>query len=253
MTPRVVVADTQEDKQGLRKIVNYNNGYYDPYDDYYYDAYYNGYYYDSDYYRNRSTSSQSSTATSSAKSESAGSDRIQLEERVPREVMLEAVRLGQSEIVTLKNYQSVSADSLRAAAKLGDSAVCFQTMDAERVVGSITLTPSIIEPTFDYIRLGVYSETGNTKTVQDLFNARFKNKVRVILCDEEHFPSPVHLSVYAGDLSGANVYFYTYDAPSNQYQPFVPTSPYKDPEGYLHFTTAQGGYILVSDGPLQGK
>jgi len=47
-----------------------------------------------------------------------------------------------------------------------------------------------------------------------------------------------------------NLYFYCYDKRKNSYKRIANPNCYVDKNGYLHFNTIYGGYIIVSEGPV---
>jgi len=176
---------------------------------------------------------------------------ITLSGQVPREVLLNAVRLGNSGIpAVLTNYETVSHESLMAAIRLGNFPVRFETMLGNTLVGRITLSPDIANNPAAFVRLGVYSQVENTARVQGIFNRFFTNATVVVLVEQTQFPAPVEISVRAGALSGGNLHFYSYDAPGNFFVPLSVTNARRDAESLVYFTTDTGGYIVVSDGPL---
>jgi len=176
---------------------------------------------------------------------------VTLSEQVPREILLNAVRLGNSGVpAALVNYQSVSHDSLMAAARLGNFPVRFDTMLGNTLVGRITLTPDIADNSAELIRLGVYSQVENTARVQRIFDRFFSNATVVILTEQEQFPGPVEISARVGELSSNNLHFYRYDSQMNKYFALTVTNIRLDANNYIHFTTSTGGYIVVSDGPM---
>ncbi len=89
-----------------------------------------------------------------------------------------------------------------------------------------------------------------------LFERWFGNKIRAIHLDNTApFDGEVHIAAKT-DLSGwdtKKLHFYTYDPATNKYR-LIPTPKYWiDANGYLHFYTALGGDIIISDGPLTTK
>jgi len=176
---------------------------------------------------------------------------VTLSGQVPREILLNAVRLGNSGVpAVLVNYESVSHDSLIAAARLGNFPVRFDTMLGNTLVGRITLTPDIADNSAALIRLGVYSQVENTARVQRIFDRFFSNATVVILTEQAQFPSPVEISARVGALSSNNLHFYRYDSQMNKYFALTVTNIRLDANNYIHFTTSTGGYIVVSDGPM---
>ena len=176
---------------------------------------------------------------------------VTLSGQVPREVLLNAVRLGGSGTpAALVGYESVSHESLMAAARLGNFPVRFDAMLGDTLVGRITLAPNIANNPAAFIRLGVYSQTANTSRVQGIFDRFFSNAAVVILVEQDRFPGPVEISARAGMLSGNNLHFYSYNPQTNTVSVLSVTGARTDTSNYIHFITSTGGYIIVSDGPL---
>ena len=181
-------------------------------------------------------------------------DAVKFNGEIPREILLNVVRLGNSGIpATLSGYESVSSASLQAAAGIGNFAIRFDTMLGKVVVGRITLAPGIAENTSNSIQLGVYSKTENTQKVQGIFDKFFKNATVVILCEQERFPGPVEIAARVGTMNGNKLHFYSYNPQKNTRTNLDITNAMKDKNNYVHFTTSAGGYIVVSDGPLTSK
>jgi len=176
---------------------------------------------------------------------------VTLSGQVPREVLLNAVRLGGSGTpAVLVGYESVSHETLMAAARLGNFPVRFDAMLGDTLVGRITLAPNIANNPAAFIRLGVYSQTANTSRVQGIFDRFFSNAVVVILAEQDRFPGPVEISARVGALSGNNLHFYSYNPQTNTVSILSVNSARRDTSNYIHFITSTGGYIIVSDGPL---
>ncbi|MCL2578747.1 MAG: Ig-like domain-containing protein [Oscillospiraceae bacterium] len=178
-------------------------------------------------------------------------DTVTLSGPVPREVLLNAVRLGdRGTPVVLRGYESVSPQSLNAAAGIGHFAVIFETMLGEVVVGRLTLRPEIADYTLEPISLGVYSKTENTARIQRIFDTFYTNTSVVILAEQDHFPVPVEISARVGSINRGNLHFYRYNPDRNNVARISVTDARVDSSNYIHFTTSTGGYIVVSDGPL---
>lgn len=105
------------------------------------------------------------------------------------------------------------------------------------------------------ISTGIEFGTSRTQAVQTRFTNFYKNPLRVVsLVQKGGFGMEVDLAVKL-DMTGMdpdNLHFYTYDSEKNTYAPFDGKS-WMDGSGYLHLTTASGGDILISSGPLAVK
>jgi len=103
------------------------------------------------------------------------------------------------------------------------------------------------------LQLGV---TLGDKKVENKFDKYFENKIAVVKFDQVGtFGMSIKAAVKA-DLKGMdtrNLYFYSYDAKTNTYVKLVNPRYRIDANGYLHFTTSQGNYVIVSEAPLVRK
>lgn len=220
-----------------------------------------GFYYDNGYFTSGpSYESSSSSSSSSASSKSTGTtsissskDKIKLTEKATRETVIDKAVAANGQYAVLKNYASVSAESLQAAAKQSTSPICFDTMSGSSIAGRLVFTPSAAGNFSGDLRTGVFTNTGNTQAVSNVFSKTFSNQTQVILVEQDTFAVPVEVVVKAPKLDDANLYFYLYNPETSQYSQMTTNAPAnaaKDTNGFLHFTTKQGGYIVVSDGKL---
>lgn len=241
-----------------------DEGYY-----YYYDSqgvkryYYGYYYYDENGYRIRTnpysqSSSSSSTSSRSSTSSKAGTvssktssaDTVKLTEKASRSDVLDAVNNASGGAAILRNYASVSAESLQAAANVSKVNVCFDTRSGSNVVGRLTFNSATVSKLSGDIQTGVYCDTGNTSKVERKFSKNFYNRCKVVLIDQRNFGTDVEIAVKASTMSAQELNFYSYDAGTNIYTPINVSNVYKDSSDYLHFNTTIGGYIVVSEGTL---
>ncbi len=73
----------------------------------------------------------------------------------------------------------------------------------------------------------------------------------VALGQQGSFGMPVEIAAKLDPtLSTDNLVFYSYDSATNTYRQIEAPKYRIDANGYVHFTTSQGGSIIISDGPL---
>lgn len=158
------------------------------------------------------------------------------------------------------NVPSISPDLLKTAndaavqAASGSgvtvkSILCFDTVRSGQIIGRMYLNPALNTLTTD-IKTGI---TVGNASVEALFTKWFQNNIVVIdLAHQGSFGMPVEVAVKA-DLSTLNtntLRFYNYDASTNVYTLIENSQYFIDTNGYLHFTTAVGGPVIVTDAPL---
>ncbi|MDL2232584.1 InlB B-repeat-containing protein [Ruminococcaceae bacterium OttesenSCG-928-L11] len=93
-------------------------------------------------------------------------------------------------------------------------------------------------------------------SVKNFFEKWYTNKLQVLHLDQSgSFQQGVQIAAKL-DLTGMDIsklVFYSYDKATNTYKPIGASNYRIDANGYLHFTTALGGDIVISEGPLAKK
>lgn len=92
--------------------------------------------------------------------------------------------------------------------------------------------------------------------VKARFNRYYSNRLDVVaLAQNGSFgvPASVAARLALGNANAADLHFYSFNAATNSYQEMVQTGAFVDVNGYLHFNTEVGGYIVVSVGNLELK
>lgn len=230
---------------------NNSSGYYYPRD---YRNYYdpeNPYYWEDEYWQNyldRYFYSRPSPTASSEPYTVTSSYAITLLRKATPDILTKAAKAGGT--ISLKNYASVSAEALRAAASVTSSPINFDTVYGDRVVGRLTFRASSAANYSGEILTGVYCDIANTRNVVNHFNDNFTNEMKVVLIDQPSFSSPVEIAIKVGTMDVSDLYFYVYDINTNSYDGISVSNVYKDTNQFLHFTTSRGGYIIISDGAL---
>ncbi|MCI9363573.1 MAG: hypothetical protein HFG17_04875 [Oscillospiraceae bacterium] len=92
--------------------------------------------------------------------------------------------------------------------------------------------------------------------VKTRFNRYYSNRLDVVaLAQNGSFgvPASVAARLALGNANAADLHFYSFNAATNSYQEMVQTGAFIDVNGYLHFNTELGGYIVISVGALELK
>ena len=95
----------------------------------------------------------------------------------------------------------------------------------------------------------------NAVAVRSMFERNFDRRVSVISFGQQgSFGMDVQVAAAVAvpvgfDLN--NLRFYSYNRAENTFQNFTPRGVRVDRNGFLHFTTSTGGYVIISTGPLR--
>lgn len=103
----------------------------------------------------------------------------------------------------------------------------------------------------DY-KMGVETSGTRVTSVTNRFTKGFKNKLVVLEIKEKDLAvnTEVAVKVNLKDFNTKNLFFYNYDATTNKYNAIGYPQYRIDNNGFLHFYTKTGGYIVISDGRL---
>ncbi|MCL2068948.1 MAG: hypothetical protein FWH00_03525, partial [Oscillospiraceae bacterium] len=150
---------------------------------------------------------------------------------------------------------SVSGAALRAAnGAAGNMQVNFNgdTMSGNSVLGRITINPANAANISGSINLGVFVDSARTSVARSVFERWYTNRFAVVsLAQKSDFGMTVRVAAFV-DLAGsgldtANLILYAYDAQTNMFTRLTDASPFVDSVGYLQFSTASGGEIIITD------
>ncbi len=145
---------------------------------------------------------------------------------------------------------------VRAAAwkKLAGAAYYHSTMNE----GAVQVRLYIDEPgklTRD-AHVSAYVKGTGVESVENAFNAYFKNKIRAIHFDQQDdWEQPVRVAALV-NLEGIktdNLYFYQYDSKTGTYKPLALSEYHVDANGYLCFTTPCAKDLVISEGALEKR
>lgn len=156
--------------------------------------------------------------------------------------------------VRFANAALLPKDALAAVRSVGDKHGIKLFLYADTVVNGKVVSRLAFDP-------AAFQAAGGIKTGIQLenpaidahFQKYYRNPVKAIqFAQQGSFDTDVSVAVKL-DLSGfdtAKLTLYTYDAVSNRFSLLPDQSMSIDRNGYLHFNTATGGYLILSSGPL---
>lgn len=127
--------------------------------------------------------------------------------------------------------------------------VCADTVSNGVIVSRLYIDPASY-------RLSAELKTGvevGSPTVEGHFAKYFSNRLKAVrFAQQGTFGTDVGVAVKLdmGAIDSSKIVLYTYDITTNAFAPLADQTHFIDANGYLHFTTAQGNYVLISEGPL---
>lgn len=206
--------------------------------------------------KNYGTSSKASTGSNPVSKRSAIS--------TVRDAVQSAINRGDNSAraeVVLTNPKLVSMSMLDSVA---DAAATYSrgvnvtpVVCADTVVGGKIRARFYIDPAdashFAYgVKTGISTSDKSVAAVENRFKD-FGYDVSAIRFDHEgNFGTTISAAVDV-DLSGfdtSSLHLYSYDMATNSYEELDNAGYYVDTNGFLHFDTSVGGYIVVSDGNI---
>ena len=129
-------------------------------------------------------------------------------------------------------------------------AVYTDTIVNNEIIARMYINPKAYTLSAD-IQTGIIT---NIPTIKAHFNKYFANRFAVIgFTHQGSFGTNVDVAAKS-DLRGmdtSKLVLYTYDAVQNRYSMLFDQTYFIDANGYLHFTTSEGNYIIVSEGQLR--
>jgi len=174
-------------------------------------------------------------------------------EAISTTTLLNAVRATSGRNVNLRDFSLVSADALRAVAGEGDRRLQFDTMNGSAVTGRLTINPANAQGLTGDIRLGVFTTDDRTQSVQIAIDRRFVNRERIIYVEQPNFQMEVRIAALVGDFDADRIRIYSCDAYGQNIREVNATGIMMDANGYVHFNTTVGGFLIVSDGPIPSQ
>jgi len=174
-------------------------------------------------------------------------------EPISSSVLLNSVRATSGRNVNLRNFSHVSADALRAVAGEGDRRLQFDTMNGSSVTGRLTINPANAQGLTGDIRLGVFTTADQTQAVQNAIDRRFDNRERIIYIEQPSFPMEVTIAAKVGNFDANRIRIYSCDSNGQNIREVSATGITMDANGYVHFNTTVGGFLIVSEGPIPSQ
>jgi len=178
------------------------------------------------------------------------------------EAVREATNIGSDTArLHVRDVEVISASELQAmfqaASRAGLRArYIVDTTTSPRgnaVQGRMEINPALAMGLNRDILLGVHTSTDRTQWTTRHFERHFTNQIRVIQLDQQGpYGMPVRISarVDTSDMNVNNLRFYSYDRDRNFNTLIRTPNHFVDANGFLHFNTIYGDYIIVSEGRL---
>jgi len=149
-------------------------------------------------------------------------------------------------------FNAASASGLRAR-YIVDTSVSPR---GDAIQGRIEINPALAMGQNRDIYLGVHTSNSGIQWTTRHFERHFVNQLRVIRLNHDgSYGMPVRITARV-DIEGMNInnlHFYSYDRQLNFGTRVRTPNYFVDQNGYLHFSTIYGGYIVVSEGRLVGR
>jgi len=166
---------------------------------------------------------------------------------------------GGQAVITERNRTSITPSLLRSlhneAQRYGSTAVLHAdtlTSNGRAVQGRLVVEPGRLTGRTTDLLLGVYADPNVTRSVQQMFQNAFTNRVAVVNLDHRGDLGARIRVLALVDLAGLNtnnLIFYTYDR-SNGRTAVLSNPEYQISGEYLIFHTSQGGDIIITDRAL---
>lgn len=167
---------------------------------------------------------------------------------------------GSTASATFKNYDSVSAYAIQSAAtamKGGTVTLNFDTMDDNNAIeGRLTINPANASNLRNDINTGVYTSNVQTYKGAGTIQKYFKNDVLVVKAAHSgSYGMSVKIAVKSTDKlsKSKDLRLYTYNPATNKYSEVKDAGLRIDENGFVHFNTTVGDYLVISNGALVKK
>lgn len=160
---------------------------------------------------------------------------------------------------SFKNKTTVSPTVLGAAAYAATEAgrdirLRFLTTDSDgKNQGILTLDPQLAKTRTSDLQTGVYTDSQRAVKLAERFGKFYTNTAAVFELAQEGgygFPAEIAVRTELAAADAATLWLYTYDAAANRYTRLEVSNLRVDKNGFLRFTAASGGIIVVSRGAL---
>ena len=159
--------------------------------------------------------------------------------------------------ITMRNISVVSASILQALASDAQKSGMNAYLSVDTMKNGV-VDVRVQIPVSAASRLGrdVNMASIDNTAVKTHFNRYYSNRLDVVaLAQNGSFgvPASVAARLSLPNAKAADLHFYSFNPATNSYQEMPQTDAFFDVNGYLHFNTEAGGYIIVSDGTLKRK
>ena len=157
--------------------------------------------------------------------------------------------------VRFVNPAAISKAALDAIQKVSTQKGIQLSVYADTIVNNVIVSRMYIDPATYTLSTDLKTSViTNVPTVKAHFNKYFKNKLQVVGFTQQgslgtNIAAAVKLDFNGMDTS--KIVLYSYDAVQNRYSILSDQTYFIDVNGYLHFTTSEGNYIIVSEGQLR--
>ena len=157
--------------------------------------------------------------------------------------------------VRFVNPTAISKAALDAIQKVSTQKGIQLSVYADTIVNNVIVSRMYVDPATYTLPTDLKTNIiTNVPTVKAHFNKYFKNKLQVVGFTQQgslgtNIAAAVKLDFNGMDTS--RLILYGYDAVQNRYSILSDQTYFIDVNGYLHFTTSEGDYIIVSEGQLR--
>jgi hypothetical protein len=173
-------------------------------------------------------------------------------------LVAEAAKPSKAAKVTVRGAAQVSAEALRAAAKAAADAgakatVNFDTMSGTSVSGRVTLDPAIAAEMTGDIKLGVASTGAEIEAAAKKVKEVYKNRTVTVKAEQAAWGGAVRYAVKSGlrYVRARDLALYSLNPDTGKCTAIAGDANFAtDINGYVRFTTAKGGWLVLSDGEL---
>jgi hypothetical protein len=173
-------------------------------------------------------------------------------------LVAEAAKTTKAAKVTVRNAASVPAKALQAAAKVAadfgaKATINFDTMNGGSVSGRVMLDPAIAAEMTGDIKLGVTSTGDAIEAAAKKVKIVYKNRVVVVKAEQAAWGGAVRYAVKSGlnYVRARDLKLYSLNPDTGKCAAITGDANFAtDINGYVRFSTAKGGWLVLSDGEL---
>lgn len=205
------------------------------------------------FHSNKDVNSPYRNQTPPAAPATGGSDKVLSD-------ILAALQASPSASATIRDLESLSAAQMSRIASWGAGRTVqlkLATSNASGgVQGQISLNPALFTGITVDLKLGVYTADAEVGAVEDKIARWYVNDAAVVhMSHTGALPATVNMAAKV-DLSGLDttkLHFYVYDPVNNTMSRISNPAYAVDQNGFLHWSTAAAGDIIITDSPLQKR